>query len=93
MGWAVLLRLTAHFGVWGEETGKRKLVWQVLPSLLLDQFLKVKVGRKFKQVDTKMLCGERSALQTVLQSIGLSGGIQTSYVERLNLTLHHTVAA
>jgi hypothetical protein len=29
----------------------------------------------------------------VLQSIGLSGGIQTSYVERLNLTIRHTVAA
>ncbi len=40
-----------------------------------------------------MLCGERSVLRTVLQSIGLSGGIQTSYVERLNLTIRHTVAA
>jgi hypothetical protein len=36
---------------------------------------------------TKMLCGERSALQTVLRSIGLSGGIQTSHIERLNLTI------
>jgi transposase-like protein/IS1 family transposase len=85
--------LTAHFGVWVEEEGKRKPVWRVLPSLLYGQFRKVKVGRKLKQVYTKMLCGERSALRTVLQSIGLSGGIQTSYVERLNLTLRHTVAA
>jgi IS1 family transposase len=85
--------LTAHFGHWVEEAGKRKLVWQVLPSLLYGQFRKVKAGRKLKQVYSKMLCGERSALQTVLRSIGLSGGIQTSYVERLNLTIRHTVAA
>jgi IS1 family transposase len=85
--------LTAHFGAWVEEEDKRKPVWQALPSLLYGQFRKVKVGRKLKQVYTKMLCGERSALQAVLQSIGLSGGIQTSYVERLNLTIRHTVAA
>jgi IS1 family transposase len=85
--------LTAHFGVWVEEAGKRKPVWQVLSSLLHGQFRKVKVGRKLKQVYTKMLCGERSVLCTVLQSIGLSGQIQTAYVERLNLTIRHTVAA
>jgi hypothetical protein len=85
--------LTAHFGVWVEEEGKRKPVWQALPPLLYGQFRKVKVGRKLKQVYTKMLGGDRAALQAVLQSIGLSGGIQTSYVERLNLTTRHTVTA
>jgi IS1 family transposase len=85
--------LTAHFGTWVDEEGKRKPVWQALPSLLYGQFRKVKVGRKLKQVHTRMLCGERSALRTGLQSVGLSGGIQTSDVERLNLTIRHTVAA
>jgi hypothetical protein len=51
------------------------------------------VWRKLKQVYTKMLCGERAVLRTVLQSIGLSGGIQPPYVERMNLTIRHTVAA
>ena len=85
--------LTAHYGVWVEEEGKRKPVWQALPTLLYGQFRKVKAGHRLKQVYTRMLCGERSVLRTVLQSIGLSGGIQTSYVERLNLTIRHTVAA
>ena len=85
--------LTAHFGTWVDEEGQRKPVWHVLPSLLYGQFRKVKVGRKLKQVYTKMLCGERSALHAVLQSIGLSGGIHTSYAERLNLTIRHTVVA
>ena len=85
--------LTAHFGQWVEETGKRKPVWRVLPELLYGQFRKVRAGRKLKQVYTKMLCGERSRLQAVLQGIGLSGQIQTAFVERLNLTLRHLVAA
>jgi IS1 family transposase len=65
--------LTAHFGQWVEQEGKRQPVWQVLPSLLYGQFRKGKVGRKLKQVYTKMLCGERSVLRAVLQSMGLSG--------------------
>jgi hypothetical protein len=85
--------LTAHFGEWVEEEGKRQPVWRVLPSLRYGQFRKVKVGRKLKQVYTKMLWGERSELPAILQSIGLSDGIQTAYVERLNLTIRHTVAA
>jgi IS1 family transposase len=85
--------LTAHFGEWVEEAGKRKPVWRVLPELLYGQFRKVRAGRRLKQVYTKMLCGERSKLQTILQGIGLSGQIQTAFVERLNLTLRHLVAA
>jgi IS1 family transposase len=85
--------LTVHFGQSVEEDGKRKPVWQVLTSLLYGQFRKVKVGRKLKQVYTKMVCGERSVLRTVLQSMGLNGGIQTAYVERLHLTIRPMVAA
>jgi IS1 family transposase len=85
--------LTAHFGEWVEEAGKRKPVWRVLPELLYGQFRKVRAGRKLKRVYTKMLCGEWSQLQAVLQGIGLSGQIQTAVVERLNLTLRPLVAA
>jgi IS1 family transposase len=85
--------LTAHFGQWIRQEGKRKPVWQALPSLLYGQFRKIKAGRKLKRMYTKMLCGERSVLQAVLQAIGLSGQIQTAYVARLNLTIRHTVAA
>jgi IS1 family transposase len=85
--------LTAHFGQWVEQQGRRKPVWRALPTLLYGQFRKVKAGRKLKRVYTKMLCGERSALRAVLQATGLTGNIQTSFVERLSLTLRHLVAA
>lgn len=85
--------LTAHFGTWEKEVGHRQPVWRVLPELLYGQFRKVKVGRKRKQVYTRMLCGQRADLEAVLQIIGLTGKIQTAYIERLNLTLRHLVAA
>src|SRR5262245_11705907 len=40
-----------------------------------------------------MRCGTRVALQTTLQALGLSGRLNTAFVERLNLTLRQSVAA
>jgi IS1 family transposase len=85
--------LTAHFGTWESEAGPRQQVWQVRPTLLYGQSRQVKVGRKLKQVTTRMLCGQRADLEAALQGIGLTGKIQTAYIERLNLTLRHLVAA
>jgi IS1 family transposase len=85
--------LTAHFGRWGEAEGKRKPVWQVLPTLLYGQFRKLRVGRKLKHVYTKLLCGTREDLEGILKGLGLTGKIQTAFIERLNLTIRHLVAA
>jgi IS1 family transposase len=85
--------LTAHFGTWVKETGHRKPIWRILPALLYGQFRKLRVGRKLKQVYTKLLCGARSELEATLQGVGLTGKIQTSFIERLSLTLRHLVAA
>jgi IS1 family transposase len=85
--------LTAHFGQWVEEEAKRKPVWQVLPSLRYGQFRKLKVGCRLKQGYTKMVCGTRDELEAILQGGGLTGKIQTAFIERLNLTLRHLVAA
>src|SRR5262249_23296876 len=38
-------------------------------------------------------CGTREVLQTTLQALGLSGRLNTAFVERLNLTLRQSVAA
>jgi IS1 family transposase len=85
--------LTAHFGTWVEQAGRRKPVWQVLPELLYGQFRKLKRGYKLKHVYTVMLCGERLVMEAVLLTLALSGKIQTAFVERLNLTIRHLVAA
>jgi len=84
--------LTAHFGRWVEAAGKRKPVWQVLPTLRYGQFRKLRVGRKLKRVYTKLLCGTREDLEGILKGLGLTGKIQTAFIERLNLTIRHLVA-
>jgi len=85
--------LTAHFGTWVDEEGRRKPVWRVLPELLYGQFRKLKRGYKLKHVYTTMLCGERVVMEAVLLALNLSGKIQTAFVERLNLTIRHLTAA
>jgi IS1 family transposase/transposase-like protein len=83
--------LTAHFGQWEAVEGKRKPVWIVAPELLYGQLRKRRAGYRLKQAYTKVLCGTREAYQSTLTAIGLSGQVQTAYVERLNLTLRHIV--
>jgi IS1 family transposase len=85
--------LTAHFGEWVDEEGRRKPVWRMLPELLYGQFRKLKRGYKLKHVYTTMLCGERLVMEAVLLALDLSGKIQTAFVERLNVTIRHLVAA
>ena len=85
--------LTAHFGQWTQPEGKRQPVWQVLPEFLYGQLRKIRSGYRLKYVHTRMLCGARSQLTERLQLVGLSGQIHTAFIERLNLTLRHLVAA
>jgi hypothetical protein len=40
-----------------------------------------------------MRCGTRAALKSALQTLGLSGRLNTAFVERVNLTLRQSVAA
>ncbi|MEL6269327.1 MAG: hypothetical protein AAFV33_16250 [Chloroflexota bacterium] len=85
--------LTTHFGQWTVVTGKWKPVWQVAQDLLYGQFRKVKSGYRLKRVYTKILCGTRDQMESGLKGLGFTGKTQTAYVERLNLTLRHIIAA
>jgi IS1 family transposase len=40
-----------------------------------------------------MRCGARAALTAALQNLGLSGRLNTAFVERVNLTIRQSVAA
>jgi len=84
--------LTAHFGQWLPQPGKRWPVWQVDPRLLYGQVHKVKVRYKLKSMFTVAVCGTRQELRLALGSLRLTGRIMTSYVERVNLTLREHIA-
>jgi hypothetical protein len=61
-------------------------------ELLYGQLVKRKRSRKLAYAITRMLWGKRKALIVKLKSVGLSGLIQTAFIERANLTLRQSVA-
>jgi IS1 family transposase len=85
--------LTAHFGQWIGGVGRRAREWQVAAGLLYGQVKKRYHRRRLVGVTYVLRCGTRAALQTALQGLGLSGRLNTAFVERVNLTLRQSVAA
>jgi IS1 family transposase len=83
--------VTAHFGRW-VPAGRRRL-WQVAPTLLYGQVQKGYRRRRLVRIRYRMLCGTLPQLRTALQGLGLSGRLTTAFIERLNLTVRHGVAA
>jgi IS1 family transposase len=85
--------LTAHFGQWVERVGRRTRQWQLAAGLLYGQVKKRYRGRRLVRVTYLMRCGTREALRAALRGLGLSGKLNTAFVERVNLTLRQSVAA
>jgi IS1 family transposase len=85
--------LTAHFGQWIRGVGRRVGQWQVAAGLLYGQVKKHYRRRRLVRVTQVLRCGTHTALKTALQTLGLSGRLNTAFVERVNLTLRQSVAA
>jgi hypothetical protein len=73
--------------------GRRARQWQVAPGLIYGQVKKTYRRRKLVRVTQVMRYGTRVALRTAVQAMGLSGRLNTAFVERVNLTLRMSVAA
>jgi IS1 family transposase len=87
--------LTAHFGTWWQERrrGRNMRRWQVAANLIYGQVKKCYRRRKLVRVRHVMRLGTEDALKAGLQGLGLSGRLNTAYIERVNLTVRHGVAA
>ena len=87
--------LTAHFGQWLEvgRRGRKVRRWQVEPRLIYGQVKKSYRRRKLVRVIHVMRLGTGAALKIALQGLGLSGRLNTAFIERVNLTVRHGVAA
>ncbi len=83
--------LTAHFGKWESADGK-KPVWVLLNDFIYSQVIKHQRRRKTVEVERRVLVGEASAYAERLRHVGLSGRINTSFVERVNLTIRQCVS-
>jgi IS1 family transposase len=89
------MRLAAHFGHWFETGRQRRKVrqWQVEAELIYGQVKKCYRRRKLVRVTHVMRLGTQTALKATLQGMGFSGRLNTAFIERVNLTVRHGVAA
>ena len=87
--------LTAHFGQWLDmaRRGRKARQWQVAAGLIYGQVKKSYQRRKLVRVTHVMRLGTSTSLKVALQKLGLSGRLNTAFIERLNLTVRHGVAA
>jgi hypothetical protein len=87
--------LTAHFGQWLAlcRRGRNIRQWQVEPGLIYGQVKKCYQRRKLVRVTPVMRLGTEPALKASLQGMGFSGRLNTAFIERVNLTVRHGVAA
>jgi len=87
--------LTAHFGHWREvgRRGRNVRQWQVAVELIYGQVKKSYQRRKLVRVSHVMRLGTEDALKAALQGLGLSGRLNTAFIERANLTIRHGIAA
>ena len=82
--------LTAHFGKWKTVDGK-KPVWVLLGEFVYVQIIKHQRWGRTVEVERRVLWGRRSSTGAVIKA-GLSGRINTSFVERVNLTIRQCVS-
>src|SRR5712692_3457156 len=87
--------LTAHFGQWREvgRRGQHVRQWQVAAGLIYGQVKKSYRRRKLVRVTHVMRLGTEVALKVALQGLGFSGRLNTAFIERVNLTVRHGIAA
>jgi IS1 family transposase len=82
--------LTAHFGKW--EADGKKPVWALLSDFVYGQVIKHQRRRKTVKVERRIVWGEEKQYQERLKKAGLSGKINPSFVERMNLTLRQCIS-
>jgi hypothetical protein len=85
--------LTAHFGAWVKGKGRRAHHWQVAAELISGQVKQVSRRRRLVRVTRRMRCGTAEELRIALSQLGLSGRLNTAFIERVNLTLRQSVSA
>jgi IS1 family transposase len=84
--------LTTHFGKWETVSGKRRPVWVLLLDLVYWQVVKHQRRRKLVKVEPRILCGDKDAYRDRLKAANLSARINSSFVERVNLTIRRGIS-
>lgn len=87
--------LTAHFGQWLalDRRGRKVRRWQVEAGLIYGQVKKSYRRCKLLRVTHVMGLGTQADLTLALKGMGFSGRLNTAFIERVNLTVCHGIAA
>lgn len=86
--------LLTHFGHWVDTPRQHALPrWQALPELLYAQVVKQRLKGRVVSVTKRAIFGSLTAIEAALQLSGVSQVVNTSFIERLNLTIRQHVAA
>ena len=87
--------LTAHFGRWHHVAcrGRNMLRWQVAKDLIYGQVKKCYRRRKLVRVTPTLRLRTEAALTATLQGLGFSRRLNKAFIERVNLTVRHGMAA
>jgi IS1 family transposase len=84
--------LTPHFGEWHTEPGEKKPQWLLHPDFLYAQVIKRLRGFRLVGVEHRLIWGTPQEYLERLKADGLSGCINTAFVERLNLTIRRSIS-
>jgi IS1 family transposase len=85
--------LTAHFGQWVQVAGETKRQWQVAAQLVYGQVKKSYRRRQLARVKRRMRWRTWGAFLAKLKELGVIRTLNTTFVERLNLTVRQGIAA
>jgi IS1 family transposase len=87
--------LTAHVGDWLQvgRRGRNVRQWQVAAGLIYGQVKKSYRRRRLVRVTPVMRLLTEADLKAALQGLGFSGRLNTAFIERVNLTVRHAIAA
>jgi IS1 family transposase len=83
--------LTAHFGSW-ETAETKKSIWGLVSDFVFAQVIKHQRRRKTVEVERRMLWGDENNYRERLKVAGLGGKINTSFIERINLSIRQCVS-
>jgi hypothetical protein len=83
--------LTAHFGHWLLAAGERRPSWVNEERLLYAQVIKHYRRHRLARVERRVCLGQPEAFQARLCALGFSGRIQTTFIERLNMTIRRSL--
>jgi hypothetical protein len=92
-----LTALLAHYGHWVQPPRRQaqgplpKPRWMPLPQLLYAQVIKTTRRRRLMRITRRVVFGTQEAVEQVLSGCGWQ--INTSFIERVNLSIRQHVAA